>query len=284
LPEQQIISQAFENCHYNTFDRRFEHYEYLHASCDKLRKEIITPPMLHELLNKCGIYYAKRRYMPRGIDWLCDLQRLHVGGHAPMVFDIGANKGQTTSKVLQYFPNARVHAFEPVLETFNDFRQKFGTKVGVNSNQLAVSDSCGSASILVSSNSELSHLVMEPDQSREKRTNVEIVETTSIDAYCAKKGIKHIDILKTDTEGHDLPVLKGAERALRSGQVDWILTEVTFDPLDDSHSKFDAIQTFLKDRGFAVYCFYDHFFTHEDLLHHYCNALFVRKALSIGVV
>ena len=80
--------------------------------------------MLHELLNRYGIYYAKRRYMPRGIDWVWDLRRLCVGGGAPMVFDIGANEGQTTVQVLRHFPNATVHAFEPVRNTFNILQQK----------------------------------------------------------------------------------------------------------------------------------------------------------------
>lgn len=238
--------------------------------------------MLHELLNRCGIYYARRCYMPRGVDWLWDLRRLRVGGDTPMVFDVGANEGQTTSQVLRCFPAAIVHAFEPVRDTFNILKRKCGARSGVHINQFAVSDRCGSASILASSNSQLSHLVTGSATHSEGGAQVETVETTSVDAYCFKNGITHIDILKTDTEGHDVPVLRGAEKTLRAGSVDWVLVEVTFDASDNSHSHCEMVQTLLTEYGMALYCSYDHYFTHEDWHHLFCNALFVRKALSIG--
>jgi methyltransferase FkbM-like protein len=47
----------------------------------------------------------------------------------------------------------------------------------------------------------------------------ERVAVTTVDAYAAEQTIDHIDLLKVDTEGHDLRVLRGAERAFRAGAI-----------------------------------------------------------------
>jgi hypothetical protein len=45
------------------------------------------------------------------------------------------------------------------------------------------------------------------------------------DRFCEEEMIKHIDFLKIDAEGHDLAVLRGFEKKLRSNDVDWIQFE-----------------------------------------------------------
>src|SRR5690606_3668734 len=47
-----------------------------------------------------------------------DLRRLAPGFRARMIFDVGANKGQTAVEFLSAFPGATIHSFEPVLRTF----------------------------------------------------------------------------------------------------------------------------------------------------------------------
>jgi FkbM family methyltransferase len=46
------------------------------------------------------------------------------------------------------------------------------------------------------------------------------VECTTVDLFCVERNIKKIDVLKIDTEGFDLEVLKGAAamRAMQKGQ------------------------------------------------------------------
>ena len=42
------------------------------------------------------------------------------------------------------------------------------------------------------------------------------VNVTSLDSYIEKMGIKCVDLLKIDTEGHELDVLRGSQKALNS--------------------------------------------------------------------
>ena len=47
----------------------------------------------------------------------------------------------------------------------------------------------------------------------------------TIDDFCSANRIPKIDILKIDTEGFDLNVLKGAKQMLSRGQIAFIYTE-----------------------------------------------------------
>lgn len=231
--------------------------------------------MLQTLLGKFGIYCAQRRYMPRGIEWLWDLDRLLPPGTVRTVFDIGAHEGQTTLAVLQSFPGATVHAFEPVAESFDTLRQTLGADRRIRLTRAAVSSTAGV--VHIQSQSQLSHIV---PASAAGRPGVETVAAVTLDHYCEQLGIAGIEILKTDTEGHDLEVLKGAARLLSSGQIDWVFVEVTFDRDDETHSRFGEIQEWLEQHGMAVWCFYDS--CHIDAGRHllFCNVLFGRRAMA----
>ena len=230
--------------------------------------------MLHNVLAKLGIYYAKRRYMPRGIDWAWDIRRMRAGHDLGVAFDVGANIGQTTALLLETFPGAAVHAFEPVKTTFDRLQRRFANAPHFSGHRLAVSDQSGTVQVLSDPESQLNHIVARADLST---GDVEAVEAVTVDSFCVERGIAHIDILKIDTEGHELQVLHGAREMFRQGQVDWVFAEVTFDPGDRSHSSFSAVEAWLAGHGLAVWCFYEHYHTGDgDLL--FCNALFARRS------
>ena len=52
------------------------------------------------------------------------------------------------------------------------------------------------------------------------------VDCTTVDAFMDETGINHIDLLKIDTEGHDISVLKGTRRALTERKIGMIRFEV----------------------------------------------------------
>jgi FkbM family methyltransferase len=239
--------------------------------------------MLHQFFSKFGIFWAKHHYMPHGISWLADLKRFSAVASDLIILDIGANVGQTTQDILEAFPHATVHAFEPVKATFEQFKQRFGTISAVHCNHLAISDTCGQATIISTADSQHSHLARDSDELAQQRPNQELIQTITVDAYCANEGILHIDILKTDTEGHDLDVLKGAESSLKSGKIDWVLTEVTFDPTDKAHTMFNDVNEYLLSHGMSVYCFYDHGYTGRFRRHLFCNVLYIRNACAAGL-
>ena len=231
--------------------------------------------MLQTLLGHFGIYYAKRQYMPRGIDWLWDLERLLPAGTVRVVFDVGANEGQTSRAILKTFPGATVHAFEPVADTFETLRRTLGAEPRIHLNRAAVSSTNGDVHIVAES--QLSHIV---PAAAAGAPGVESVSAVTLDTYCEQHAIEHINILKTDTEGHDLDVLKGAGRLLSAGKVDWVFVEVTFDRNDETHSPFGEIQSWLEQRGLTVWCVHDHYYNEAGRNLLFCNYLFARRSMA----
>src|SRR5690349_1337081 len=58
-----------------------------------------------------------------GRDPYYDIGRL-MGTARPIIFDVGANAGQTTSALLRVLPSASIHAFEPHPEAFQSMRRR----------------------------------------------------------------------------------------------------------------------------------------------------------------
>ena len=53
------------------------------------------------------------------------------------------------------------------------------------------------------------------------------VQTRTLDNFCYEKNINNIDVLKIDTEGNELNVLKGAKKLLEKSNINIIYTEIS---------------------------------------------------------
>ena len=108
----------------------------------------------------------------------------------------------------------------------------------------------------------------------EKHTDVEI---RSVDEFCAEQNIPHIDILKTDTQGFDLEVLKGARQMLLDQHVSLVYSEVNFAELYKGLPPFDEFYRFLRECDYVLVAFYKMHFTQQ--VAGWADALFVNKRL-----
>lgn len=81
------------------------------------------------------------------------------------------------------------------------------------------------------------------------------VDVTTLDEWCAAEGVDRIDVIKIDTQGSELAILKGADRALRNVQA--VEVEVEFNPLYEDVPLFGEIDAFLRERGFVLWRFRD---------------------------
>ena len=77
------------------------------------------------------------------------------------------------------------------------------------------------------------------------------VQTKTLDDFCLSENINNIDILKIDTEGNELNVLKGAERLLSKNKIMLIYVEIS-----ESKDKFDEkeknVINFLSSYNFEI--------------------------------
>ena len=232
------------------------------------------------VLRHFGLRLYTDRSLPTGVDGLLDISRLGLPA-TPTFFDVGANTGQTVDEILEHSPGARIFAFEPFPETFAQLKAHTARLQSVEIFPLAMGASPGTLQVAAQGiSSDFNSLVNTgpaasgaPDGSGEVTITVD-----TIDAICARRGIKGIDVLKTDTEGYDLEVLKGAAGMLESANVRYVYTEVTFDRQNTQNTPFAPVFDFLTSRNFRFLGLYDTFPLHhfsEPLL--FCNALFVHR-------
>ena len=233
-------------------------------------------PLVGRILHRAGIYYAKRPYMPYGIDWLWDIHRILRGRSVKTVFDVGANIGQTTRLIKERFTDADVHAFEPVSSTYRSLERRVQALRGVTCHRLALSDGIGQATVTAVTDSQLNRMVSEADV--QSLSSIETVDMDSIDHFCAAGGITSIDILKVDAEGADLRVLLGGQSMLRQGQVAFVYVEVGFLEGDRGHVHFRTVYDFLEDAGLKPRGFYEYYFDEEDQRLVFANLLFTSPA------
>ena len=146
-------------------------------------------------------------------------------------FDIGANVGSYTEKLLTAFKKADVHAFEPLPSCFTKLQNlKKSNSERLIINNLCVSNEIGKISInTYSSDLESEHASVYVDvlTTIHKSNQIQSITalTTTIDKYCEEHEIKSINLLKIDTEGHEYNVLLGAKKMLEDDRISIIQFE-----------------------------------------------------------
>lgn len=141
------------------------------------------------------------------------------------VFDVGANVGDYAAHVRAAFPDATIFAFEPHPRTFEHLLRRHGSDV--KAFNVALSDRAGVLDLfdLADSGTQLASLSAEALEALKRPIVVQQVEATTLDQFCDTHGITSIDLLKLDTEGFELSILRGAQRMLEENRISYIQFE-----------------------------------------------------------
>lgn len=234
--------------------------------------------LLLEALNRAGYFVQKKEYMSYGIDHALDVKRLAKNSNhgINVIFDVGANIGKTTQYYSEHFPSAEIYSFEPIQDTFAIFKANTRKIPNVKPNQFAFGSQVGTTNV---------ELQKSPLWNSLRNTNpypigvTETVQVKTVDAFLAEECISNIDLLKIDTEGYEIEVLKGAANFLRATKNCYIYVETTFSKEDREHTFFLYIFEHLYDLGFRFVGIYDHdynSFAPAKPPLNYCNALFYK--------
>jgi len=193
-----------------------------------------------------------------------------------VIFDVGANIGQTSISFRHAFPNAKVYAFEPFKAVFESLSRNVAKDNRIYPFHMAVGPTASEivTTRVTDSNAQLFRVAPAAGGA----TDTERVRMTTITEFCATNDIPRIDILKTDTEGCDLGVLKGAEGMLDSNRIGSILSEASIRLDDEHHSRYSDLHAYLKGFGFELFSIYAIRHAPDGRMD-YFNALFKPKQL-----
>lgn len=211
---------------------------------------------LREALFKCGYDLRRVSHSPFGFRWERDIAFFPNGRALETVLDVGANTGQTALSLIRRFPASHVYSFEPVESTFNVLVENTGAHPNITPICSALGAEPGSARMIANALSQSNTLKLGSLTDIRPEAVVE-VDVQSVDAFCKERDIRHVGLLKIDTEGAEMDVLRGARELLAAEKIDFILAECDFlrrkgEPHGDFVEIYDHVSRF----GFCVVSFY----------------------------
>jgi FkbM family methyltransferase len=222
---------------------------------------------------------AKNSDIPYGHDVLLDIERLSQTWHCSLdvFFDVGANEGQTIRRVRDSFGNCRIIAFEPHPKTFQKLTENIKS-TNVELINLALGSE-GGDKVMFEYNCSLMNSLL-PNAPGAVKWGPEAkqieVHCTTLDRFCSDYDIKRIDVLKIDTEGFDLNVLKGASSMLARQAIKFIYFEFN----DISHRSEASggalvpIDQLIRPHGYRFIATYNDYVVLEGELFLCSNALY----------
>lgn len=159
-----------------------------------------------------------------------------------IVIDIGANVGYFAAHAaMAVGKEGSVLCLEPeesnfaVLQSNCDALERSG--FNCKAYQLAASDSEGDAVLNLHRHSTY-HSIDDADCHLDRVEGQAVVKKITLDKFAESQGLKHISLLKVDTEGHEAKVLEGSRRLFNSRMVDYTILECRSDRLAEYIDKF----------------------------------------------
>jgi len=191
----------------------------------------------------------------------------------PVVFDVGGNEGQTVRSFEKNLPHAIIYSFEPSPASFEKLKTASRSKT-ISFWNLALGSTCGQKTFLENTLSEMSSFLPLGERGWGKVEKETLVMVTTVDQFCAEHHIDYIDVLKTDTQGYDLEVFKGATGMLEKGKVGMIFFEVNFSEMYKGAPHFEETFHFLNQHGYYLEHLYGIAHLNQAI---WTDALFVHK-------
>ncbi len=165
-------------------------------------------------------------------------------------FDVGANIGAITLPIAK-LTTADIHAFEPSAFIFDYLNKnvKMNCTRPVHLNQVAVYSSNNTQVDFYGSETVHGWSTMLVSEDYKKCR----VCTVSLDAYCGKKNIIGIDVLKIDVQGVELEVLKGCQQLLKKKAIRNIILEFEHWAENNAGLEPGTSQEFLLNNGYKLF-------------------------------
>jgi FkbM family methyltransferase len=194
------------------------------------------------------------RYVPYGVSWLYDLQRFMGSRSLGVLFDVGANTGQTLGHLLKYAPDAQIYSFEPTDSAFAALSAAFGNRRNVHLQKMALGSKSGTLALQVRANSELNTLVA---AGADPGGTTQATEVSTVDDMVARHGISHLDLLKVDVQGWEMEVMRGASRLIADHNLVFVFAEMTFRSDEKEMQQFSELHDHLEAQGFVLSGLYE---------------------------
>jgi FkbM family methyltransferase len=234
----------------------------------------------HILTGLTGYWFHKKSHLPVGADLFVDLQDKIRYPSLNLLFDVGANTGQTRDWFRFYLPKATIYCFEPVRSTFEQLKANAdGDPLCMPVNE-ALGDEAGTKTIrLFEGDMTVLNSLRDDVMNHVAGAREETITVNTLDAFCKAQHIDKIDLLKIDTEGYEINVLKGASEMLQSGRISFVYCETGFQKANPRNTYLADLTEYLAIRDYYFFGLYQ--IDHHDWKrgNGLGNSLFVHRSV-----
>jgi FkbM family methyltransferase len=194
------------------------------------------------------------RKLPHGCDVLYDLKKV-VSQFQPTAFmDVSANVGDVAMQLARSWPKALGFCIEPVQSTCRDLEIRCRAHKNLKCFNVALSDSDGEAVMAIDPRfSVTDEITSGPGDGRATT----VVKTQTLRTFCTEAGIHRVKVLKVDTEGHDLAVLKGGSELFADELIDIVQVESSLNVTNNRHVDVLDFAVFLRSYGYHLFGVYE---------------------------
>jgi len=196
--------------------------------------------------------------IPLGVNPFVDINYYINDINIEIIFDIGANIGQSARFYREKFPNSKIYSIEPVSETYNQLKINTNN-LDINCYNLAFGSNEGRVKMAISNIAKhsVSNTIVNNIEENNLNFRCEEVDLTTIDKFLIEKNVKHVNYMKVDTEGYDLEAMKGAENALKNKRIDFIETELSMNSTNQFHIDYFSMVEYMLKYNYLVFGIYE---------------------------
>jgi FkbM family methyltransferase len=209
-------------------------------------------------------------------------QKLMESRGISLVLDVGGNLGQTGEELRAGGYTGRIVSFEPLSAVFAELARVAAADGNWTAHNLAMGETPGTAEINVSGTAASSsllpmaqrHVSMVPASAY---SGVETVKVETVDNLfqTTVKPAERV-MLKIDTQGFELAVLRGAKRSLP--RIEIVQVELSMVGLYEGQPKYYEVMRHLDEAGFDLANTIPHFFEQSSSQFLQSDAVFVRRS------
>jgi FkbM family methyltransferase len=176
----------------------------------------------------------------------------------PIIIEAGAFDGKDTLKMVQQWPAATIHAFEPLPEIYERLKNNTQKFDNIHCYPFALSDHTGSSLFYISEHPNRAGIASQAGSLHKPKERLSRsplifprtahVQTITLDEWAVQNGIESIDLLWLDTQGHELAILQAAPYMLQ--RISVIVAEVSFIESYEGQPLYEDVVAWMGQHGF----------------------------------
>lgn len=227
--------------------------------------KVLAKPLSHVVANSmtesparlAEAYWCILHGKGAGTGWCIDAEinaaRSLIRTQSPVVFDVGANVGDWASLIHQAYPEASLFIFEPQPKCQERIRERNIPKSILIPKAVSAAGDQTVKLFTPGSTDGLASLHQRRDSYFRDNSFASVdVQTITIDETMEIYGLRNLDFMKIDVEGHELSVLEGAKKSLEENVIKALSFEFGSGNIN-SRTFFHDFWDFLTPLGYQIY-------------------------------